>query len=94
MMNYSANDVKFTEVMLKVQLMEDGKVIYEKPKLVKGWKAANHVGAKMLKEAGGPDTYVRFYDPHDGSCVEFVTRKRIKVRRYTPERNVKIGESD
>lgn len=78
-------DIDFTEVMLKVQLMNDGKVIDEKKRLTKGWKAAKKKGAKMLRESDVETAYVRIYDPDDVTDIDFITRDRMKTRVYSIE---------
>lgn len=78
-------EIDFEEVMLKVQLMDNGKVIKERANLVKSWKAAKKCGAKMLKKSEVESNYVRIYDPEDVTDIDFITRDRMKTRRYIPE---------
>lgn len=82
---FPKNNVDFNNVMLKIQLLVDGEVIEEKPKLVKSWTKARRQGAKMLKACEIEEAYCRIYDPDDVSDVDFITRERMITRKYVPD---------
>ena len=82
---YTANDVDFKNVRLQIDLMDDGKVIESRPRLIKGWNPARRYGARMLKNCEMETAYCRIYDPEDPTDIDFITRERMFTRKYVPD---------